>query len=37
MHQAKMLVFMQQFVPSRIIVTWCGPIDLVALYRPQLK
>jgi hypothetical protein len=32
-----MLVFMQHFSRSRIIVIRCGPIDLVALYRRQLK
>jgi hypothetical protein len=32
-----MLVFMQQFAQSRIIVMRCGPIDLVALELRQLK
>ena len=34
---AKMLVFMQLFARRRIILTQCGPIDLVTLYPRQLK
>jgi hypothetical protein len=36
-HRAKMLVFMQQFDWSRIIVMRCGRIDLVAMKLRQLK